>query len=165
MTWWIYLLSNGAVQAPDWQPSERPLQLWFAGVGAFLCVAAWMMRRARPNVAARDHKSAWEVLLDFVLAVPRLTLSVFGTATARVRLDEEQLALAWNLLRRMREAGKPMPLYEVPLELPEEERRERVLLALQLSELIEVRRSKDGGVLAFCNEGARKMAEERVRLR
>jgi hypothetical protein len=43
--------------------------------------------------------------------------------------------------------------------------REKIVLALQLSGLVEIRPSSDGPVLAFQNAQARRLAQERVRLR
>jgi hypothetical protein len=43
--------------------------------------------------------------------------------------------------------------------------RGKILLALQLSGLIEIRPTSSGPVVAFQNQKARSLAEERVRLR
>lgn len=162
---WLFLLGNSVVKPLDWRPSPRPLLLAFAGAAALLCCVAWLLRRLRPNEAPRDHKGLWEIALDILLAVPRMTLAVAGTARARARLNEHELQLAWDLLRRMSDSAGPLPLHTLPLEIPGPAAREKILLALQLSELIDLRRRDSGPVLTFRNDAARQLAADRVRLR
>ena len=165
VTWWLFLLGGTAAKPFDFQPAAGPLARGFAATAVLLCLFAWMGRRMRPNEAARDHKSLGEHFLDVLLAVPRVTLSIFGTGGAAARLSESELEHAWTLLRRMDEAGKPVPVQELPVDIPDPGMRDKIVLALQLSGLIEVRSTSSGPVLAFQNAKARRLAQERVRLR
>ena len=149
----------------SFRPAAGPVERGFAATAVLLCVLAWMSRRLRPNEAPRDRKSFGENLMDLVLAVPRVTLAIFGTGAAAARLDESELQYAWELLRRMNEADKSVPMHQLPVEIPDARMRKKIVLALQLSGLIEIRPTDSGPVLAFRNEEARKMGESRVRLR
>ena len=124
-----------------------------------------MSRKLRQNHAPQDHKGIGGHLVDLVLAVPRVTLSVFGTGGAAARLNDTELGYAWALLRRMDESNAPLPMQSVPVEIPNEAMRNKILLTLQLSGLIEIRTPRAGPVIAFANPEAREVAQERVRLR
>jgi hypothetical protein len=103
--------------------------------------------------------------MDVALAIPRLTLASVGTSGAALRLSQDELEGAWELLRRMDERGKPVPVQELPVDIPDASMRKRIVLALQLSEVIEIRPGAAGPVFTFRNEEARRLAQERVRLR
>jgi len=163
--WMLFLFCGTAVQSLDFHPSAGALPRAFAAAAVLLCVFAWITRRLRPDMAPRDHKGIGEHLLDVLLAVPRVTLSIFGTGGAGARLSETELGFAWNLLRRMDEAESPLPVQALPVEIPDSTMRNKIVLALQLSGLIEIRPTANGPVLAFQNEEARQVAQQRVRLR
>jgi len=165
IVWWIFLLGGSVTQPVDFHPVSGPLLRGFVATAALLCVFAWLSKLLRPNEAARDRKSFGEHCMDVVLAIPRVTLSIFGTGGAAARLSDVELEHAWNLLRRMEEFGKPIPVQELPVEIPDAAMRKRIVLALQLSGLIDVRTTRTGRVLAFHDEKARHVAQNRVRLR
>ncbi len=165
VTWWLFLLAGTAANPWTFQPMARPVVRGFIATAVLLCAFAWIGRFIRPNEAARDHKSAAEHFLDLLLAVPRVTLAAFGVTGAAARLSDLELEQAWNLLRRMNDADKPVPVRTLPVEIPDAGARDRILLALQLSGLIEIRPTAIGPVLAFPNAKARHLAQERVRLR
>ncbi len=118
-----------------------------------------------PNEAARDHTSLTGHFLDVILAVPRVTLAIFGLTSATARLNDRELEFAWTLLRRMHNAPKPLPIQSLPVEIPDPSMRDKIVLALQLGGLVEIRPTLQGPVLAFRNDKARDFAQERVRLR
>ena len=60
---------------------------------------------------------------------------------------------------------EPVPVQELPVDIPDSAMRDKIVLALQLSGLIEIRPTSSGPVLAFQNQKARRMAQDRVRLR
>ncbi len=163
--WWLFLLAWTVSRPLDTFPDAGPLIRGFAATGAFLCLLAWVARRLQPNDAARDRKGFGGHFLDVLLAVPRMTLSILGTAGAAARLSDQELEQAWLLLLRMNQAHRPVPIQALPVEIPDSAMRDRIVLALQLSGLIEIRPSSDGQVLAFQNDKARQLAQERVRLR
>jgi len=164
LVWWLFLLGGTAARSLDFQPAEGPLARGFMASAILLCAFAWIVRRMRPNVAPKDHTSLWEHLLDIVLALPRVTLSIFGTGGAMARLKPYELEYAWELLRQMDDADAPMPIQSAPLYIPDDTTREKIILALQLCGLIELRPTRNGPVLAFQNKAARRVAQENVRL-
>jgi nitrate reductase NapE component len=165
VVWWMFLIAGTAAKAADFHPVAGPLMRGFAATGVLLCASAWIGRLMRPNEAARDHKNFGEHLMDVVLAVPRLTLAVVGTGGATARLSEPELEYAWEILRRMNEGERPVRVSELPVEIPDAVMRRKIVLALQLSGVIEIRASAGGAVLGFKNAEARRLAQERVRLR
>ncbi|MGA3171180.1 MAG: hypothetical protein ABSE62_09205 [Chthoniobacteraceae bacterium] len=162
---WLYLLGGSAVRGTDFHWRSGGLLPGFVITVLVMCLFAWITRRMRPNRVPRDHRSIGEHFMDVVLAVPRLTLGVFGMSTAAARLKGEDLDHAWRLLRRMEEAGKPVSVQSLPVDITDGAMRDRILLALQLSGLIDIRPSASGPVLYFANERARLLAQERVQLR
>ncbi len=165
VAWWLFLLAGTAARPFDFNPGAGALVRGFAVTAVLLCVCAWIARRLRPNEAPRDRKGFGENFLDLLLAVPRVTLSIFGTGAAAARLSESELEQAWLLLRRMDAAEGPLPVQALPVEIPDSAMRGRIVLALQLSGIIEIRPTSSGPVLAFRNKKARGLAQERVRLR
>jgi hypothetical protein len=71
-----------------------------------------------------------------------MTLSVGGTLGAWQRLDDEELLQAALLLHRLAEE-KRVPMSGVRLEIPDPETAMRILFALQLTEIIDVRRDEN----------------------
>lgn len=165
VVWWLFLLGGTAVKPLDFHPAFNALLRGFAASALLLCLFAYISRRLRPNEAPRDHKGFWEHCLDLLLAVPRLTLSIFGTSGAAARLSDRELEHAWHLLRRMDESASPVHMQTLPVDIPNPAMRDRILMALQLSGLIEIRPTSSGPVLAFQNKEARLLAQEKVRLR
>jgi hypothetical protein len=165
VVWWLFLFFGSAVKSTDFHPSSAPVLRAFAAVAAILCVFAWLSRWLRPNPVPQDHKGFGGHFLDLLLAVPRVTLSVFGTGGSAARLTDTELGYAWDLLRRMDESAKPLQIQMLPVEIPDAKMREKILLTLQLSRLVEIRATRTGTVLTFANPVAREVAQDRVRLR
>jgi len=162
--WWLFLFFGSALSSGDFNPRGGPFLRAFAATAVLLCVAAWISRRLRPDQAPRDHKGAGEHFMDLLLAVPRVTLAIFGTGGAAARLNGVELEGAWLLLRRMAATDSPLPMQMLPVELPDAAMREKVVIALQLAGLIEMRSTSGGPVLAFQNAKARRLATPKVRL-
>jgi hypothetical protein len=162
--WWFFLLGSAATRPLDYHPREWPVMRNFAIGAVMLCVIAWMVRRMRPNEAPADHKSVWEHAMDVLLALPRLTLALMGTGLAAARLREPELEYAWDILQRLREQGKPVPVAELPIGHGDERMRERVLMALQVSDVIEIRPGDTGPMVRFRDDEARMIAETWVQL-
>jgi len=165
IVWWLFLLGGTVFSWETFAPSAGIFFRCFLATAVLLCIGAWVSRRLRPNQAPRDHKGLGEHLMDLLLAVPRITLAIFGTGAAAAHLTDAELAGAWHLLRRMDRAGSPLPVQLVPVEIPDAAMREKIIMTLQFSGLIEMRPSKDGPVLAFQNAEARRLAQEKVRLK
>ncbi len=165
VAWWMFVLAAAIAKPFDFQPTAGPLLRVFVATVGLLCACAWWSRFLRPNQAPKDYKSPGEHFLDVVLAVPRLTLAIFGTGGAAARLNDGELEHAWNLLRQMNERDLPVHVSELPVDIPDPAMRHKIVLALQLSGLVEIRPGAGGPVFAFPDDQARRLAQERVRLR
>ena len=100
---------------------------------------AWIDRRFTPNELPRDDKSPGEIVSDFLLALPRITLAVPGTLSAWLRLSSAECAIAAAFLHRLAHERR-VPLHSVPLDIAAEPMRFRILFALQMLEAIDLRR-------------------------
>jgi hypothetical protein len=165
VAWWLFILFGTAIKSTEFEPAAGPVVRGFIVTAVVLCAMAWVWRVLYPNEAPRDRRGLGEALLDLLLAVPRLTLAALHTGGAGFRLTDSELASAWELLQRMNASERPIFVQETPVDIPDEKSRHRILLALQVSEIIETRPTPAGPVLGFHNEAARRIAEDRVRLR
>ncbi|MGB8170182.1 MAG: hypothetical protein WCF18_21950 [Chthoniobacteraceae bacterium] len=135
---WLALLFVTAVEGTEARlPSVVENAFWF-GAAALLALA-WVDRQLRPDDRPKDYKSATELVLEVALAIPRLTLSVWGTLSAWLHLDRRELAEAAHLVTQLGEHRR-LRLQSLPLEIPNSERRFKILFALQMVQIIDVRR-------------------------
>lgn len=135
---WLSLLTISAVQGTDAR-LPRSLDSIFLFAAATSLFVAWVDRRMTTDDRARDHKSAAEIVWEILLAIPRSTLAIGATLSAWQHLSRLELTTAATLVARLR-AHRRMPLHTLPLEIPEEALREKILFALQLVQVVEVRR-------------------------
>lgn len=175
--YWLVLLSLSVSRGAD-AMAPQAFPFVFAGVALALCLLAWLMRRHSPDGLPRDRKRPWELALDLLLMVPRMTLATGETLTAWISLDRHEASLALALLRRI-EHEKTLPVHAVPAEIPDVRAREKILIALQVSDLVVSRRTEGGNargaggggadgrvlILALHSEVARELCREYVRLR
>ena len=112
-------------------------------MAASLVFSAWLDRKVTPNQLPPDEKSPREIAMDFLLAVPRMTLAIVGNLSAWLRLGRHEVQASAHLLERVLRVKK-MPIHETPLEIPEPACRENVISALLLLGLLEIHKSDDG---------------------
>ena len=136
--YWLTLLSLTAARGVEAQPPKVFVAIFLYAAALLFACAIWL-RRIAPDERPRDEKPAIGYVIDVLLALPRTTLSAWGNASAWLRLKPRELAAAAHLLDRMNQEGRVL-LHQLPLEIPERAERKKVLFALQLLELIEVRR-------------------------
>lgn len=117
-----------------------------SGFGIVFCVAAgcaviyaWIDRRLTPNERARDEKRPSEIVEEFVLAIPRMTLAIGGTLAAWQRWEPGDFVQAATLLHRLA-GSKRVPMSSVRLDIPDASAALRILFGLQLTQVIEVQR-------------------------
>lgn len=115
--------------------------LLFAVAAACSLAYAWLDRRLTPNDLPHDDKPPGEITADFLLALPRITLSVWGTLSAALWLDAGELADAAAFLHRLARERR-IPLHSVPLDIGDAQARFRILFALQMLEVIDLRRDE-----------------------
>lgn len=108
---------------------------------AALCsvIYAWLDSRLPRHAFPRDDKRPVEIAADFLLALPRITLAVWGTLRAWLWLNRAERVLAAEFLHRLQRA-RHVAMHSVPLDIPGEPQRFRILFALQIIRVIEMRR-------------------------
>ena len=112
----------------------------------FSCVAVlyaatlvdrWVFRYSPEAV---DRRPFSETLLDIALFLPRMTLSVFENFMVWIHLSHRQMALAAQLAEIIRERGR-YALHEIPVLIPTERDREKILFAMRAAQVLDVRPS------------------------
>jgi hypothetical protein len=132
---WLLVLGMSALNVAN---LHIPHRFWVLYVITALCGigVAWIDNLLMINARPRDYKSPWEVFLEFILAVPKMTLAVGGTLAARQSLSDEELLDAADLLHRLGEE-KRVPMSGVRLQIPDPEAAVRILFALQMTDVID----------------------------
>lgn len=110
----------------------------FAIFAVALLSAGWLARRFGLYRRLREDRSAGLVMLELLLLPARATFASLSNVRNHIRLSEDDLQAATDLLVRIVRAGK-LRATAVPVEIPGDSSRERVLFALQLLELIYLR--------------------------
>lgn len=124
-----------------------------------LCLIGWMAQKLWPDYFLRDKKSAFEIFMDFVLAAPRVTLAVWGNLSAWQSLDDDELLEAWELLRVIGEHDGRLSVSHLSYEIPDPELRTKVVFALQITGLVELRKNAGDAWLALKDEKARLLSQ------
>lgn len=135
---WLLVIALTVLELP-YTRLPRGLPWLFAFTAVCAVAYAWLLRHLTPDESARDDKRAGEVVADFLLAVPRLTLSVGGTLAAWQRLSPKEIASAANLLRALA-AEKRLPIAGLRRDIPDPDSATRILFALQITQVIEMQR-------------------------
>lgn len=154
VSYWLTLLARTAVQGTEaTMPAHFEAVFWSAA--AFLLLLAWLHRLATPNDLPRDDKTVGEILLDFLLAIPRTTLAIWANLSAWLRLSPADLHLAADLVAAVTREQK-LPVHSVPLAIPDDATRDRVVFALLLLHVLEIRREDDVALLRLSVLGPSK---------
>lgn len=139
--YWLVILALSVVRGVDATPPASLPALYFYAA-AFLVFACWVARRISPHPVPRDKLSIGGTLLDLLLALPRATLEIWGNLSAWQRLTDAELELASAFLARVARERRVL-LQSVPVDIPDRDARMKILLALQLVELLQVRRNEN----------------------
>ena len=107
-------------------------------------VDRWVFRYSPEAV---DRRPFSETLLDIALFLPRMTLSVFENFMVWTHLSQRQMTLAVRLAEIIRERGR-YALHEMPVLIPTEKDREKILFAMRAAQVLDVRPS-DGIVWLY----------------
>ena len=137
--YWLTFLFASVAHGMDARPPDALPALFIYSAG-MLVLLTWLARERLENGMPRDEKKPWEIAGEFLLAVSRATLAVWGNISAWQRLDARELALAADFVELL-ESERRVPLHQVALHLPGAHDRMRILLALQLIEVIEMTRT------------------------
>ena len=90
-----------------------------------------------PHERQVDDRPTIEHIGDILLFLPRLTLAAAQNFKVWLRISSAEIPIAAQLMDRLRQ--KNVPLHTLPLDIPNKRTRARVLVALQVSNLAEVR--------------------------
>ena len=149
--YWLAFVFASATRGMDARPPDILPALFIYAAGLLLLIT-WIAGTRYFDGPLKDKKSPFEIVAEFVLAVPRATLAVWGNLSAWQRLDPREMEMAAELLERLADEGR-IPLHEVPLDLPDPKTRMRILLALQLVEVLDVERSEGTVWLSLLSKG------------
>jgi hypothetical protein len=109
----------------------------FAIIMGFTALDAWLF----PHEEAIDRRTIFGHACDLVLFLPRITLASIYNFSAWARLPFGAMPYAARLLTRLR-AEHRVPMYELPLEVPDDAMRERILAVFELTQLTEIRQER-----------------------
>lgn len=129
---------NGAL------PSAYPLG--FLAVAFALLAAAWLDHLATPCERVRDNQDAFKIVMDFLLAIPRLTFAAWGHFRAFVRLKDHEWLAAANLVADVARQRR-LSLQHLTVELPDDRQRDRIILAMSILRILELRQESEGPAL------------------
>lgn len=124
---------------------------------AVLCsvIYAWLDARLHPSVIARDKRLP-EIAADFLFALPRITLAIGGTLRAWLWLSRAERHMAAEFLHRLQRERR-VAMHAVPLDIPGEPQRFRILFALQIIRAIELRREGNETLIALDSQRPRSL--------
>jgi hypothetical protein len=98
-------------------------------------VIGWFDRHLRTADAGMGEISPLALAFKIFLLPPRATFGVWDNLHNRIGLNEPELEVASGFIERLYHIGK-IQIQSVPIELPDDSTRERILTTLQSTELI-----------------------------
>jgi hypothetical protein len=140
--YWLSVFSSSAAHGLEARPPESFGALFTYGAAALVILTA-VVDHFFPNHGLRDHKSAMEIGWEFLLMIPRMTLSVTASLSAWLRLNEAELEMAAALLERL-QGDRRVALSRLGQDIADRADRRKVMESLYLLGLIELRRKEDG---------------------
>lgn len=146
---WMAVLGASVVKGVDATMPARVDQA-FAATALALLTAGWFARRAGFFQRVREERGAGLMLLELALLPARATWGTLDNARSFLRLDDDDLRTASDLLVRIVRAGK-LAATALPQEFSRDGQRERVVHALALMELIYLRESDAGAVYSVAD--------------
>lgn len=139
---WLPVLFITMVRGVDAEVPPK-LHQWILLIFAIWLLIGMIDRVVRRNRPESLDPQAGSSIFGFLMLPPRLTYSIFDNVRNRIGLSEHELELASDFLERLYWHGK-MQVQSIPVELPSEDSRERIIAALRLTDLVrelEVRRT------------------------
>lgn len=151
---WLALLFVSAVRGIEARPPET-LPALFIYAAATLVLVSWWARRFSIDDTPRDEKSGLEIATEFLLAIPRMTLAIWGNLSAWQRLSDPEIEQAAAVIERLSAEGR-VAWHSLGLDIPSRAARQKILLALQLAQLIHVRRI-EGNLWIYLSRSAAEL--------
>jgi hypothetical protein len=137
VAYWMVMFALTVVKAGG-ATLPASFDLVFAGAAGVLIVAAAIDMWFFPTDRALDERPALATLTDVLLFIPRLTLTVLVNFAAWARLSSHLRADAADLIERVR-AQRKLALSTLPLQLPSERARDRIIRTLLILQVMELR--------------------------
>lgn len=135
----------------------------FVASAVILCAIGYIAHRISPDESPKDKQTWWKIAFDLLLAIPRVTLTAWETLTAYRFLNERDLTAAWWLAEKVGREEK-ISMQSIPVEMPDPAQRRKVILSLQLAELIDVHRENRELVVTLHDKKARLLCQPHVRI-
>lgn len=135
---WLISLAIAIFDLPYERVPDR-FRILFLVAAVCGIALAWLDYRLNPNARPRDKKNLFEVLQEFLLAVPNMTLAVGGTLRAWQSLSDAELLGAAELLHRLGRE-KRIRVSSVGVDIPDADAAVRILFALQMIQVIDTHR-------------------------
>jgi len=153
---WVLLFLASAARGTEGDLPTHFRRFFLMGTGLWFGIYWFSRWREGANLA--DDKGIRGTLTDFLLLPPRATVAAARNLDNLVRLSSDETDAAAAFLEKLVRAGK-LPVSSLPVELPgDDEPRDRVLAALQIMDLIYIRRPKDGNDLVVPSNPQRLLA-------
>jgi len=153
-TWLSLLLASVAQGLDAKMPRHLPVIAIYIGGALFLIALA--LRAFPRDERAVDRRSWMAVLSDVVLALPRLTIAAWTNLTAWQRLSKGEFEHATHLIDHLREQPV-LPVAQLLVIIPDKPVCRRIVLALQLAQLVELKRRQGVTALALCTPTRRRL--------
>jgi hypothetical protein len=135
--YWLVMFVLTVAKAGDAQLPAAFHQVCAAAVAVLLVCSAldlWLF----PSERALDDRPALSTVADVILFVPRLTLTIGLNFAAWARLSPKLRYDAADLIERLR-VERRLALSTLPLDLPNDRERDRIIHALLLLQIAEIR--------------------------
>jgi len=131
---------------------------------AFFFGMVFLEKKVRPPRRVRDRATKLEVALDLLLALPRATVTSLENLRALLFLNRHERQTAWSLLERLHER-RQIPLTEIPQDIPRERLATRVIHALQILDVIELRERDNEWLLSLRGTDTARLMTRRFSLK
>lgn len=141
LTHWFFVMLSTVLRGVEAE-APRHVNRTFALAVIVEFATYFLVRRSGFYQRLHDERGLLSTALELCLIPARATVGTILNFRNRIRFTEEDLISATDLLVRVVRAGK-LPASAMPVEIPDETSRERVLHALLLLNLIYIRQGKD----------------------
>ena len=146
---WLPVFVLTVVKGLDAEVPEN-LHRWVLLVFTLWLSVGWVHRLIRKRRPESPTASGGGSVLGILLLPPNATFSILDNFENRIGLSESELELASDFLERLYWHGK-MQVQSIPVELPAEDSRERILAALRLTDLVRELEVRKTDFLALAN--------------
>ena len=124
---------------------SRWFPAWFAvGAMGMMALASFAGRRIHAAKLRERRLYVLWVAYELFMMIPNVTFGIWGNLRAIVRLPPREALRAWRVLDHIGKLGGRLAIAHVASEMEEPETLPRILVVLQIAELLGVRENEDG---------------------